>query len=152
MGSAPFPVQTQKSWFGRHVVLTIVLMLGAFFVLGMLFIGGIVVFAMSAMKQSEVYVTAVERARQSPAVVEALGEPLEPAWYLSGNVNVSRSSGNADLAIPVRGPKGKGTIYAVGKKSAGRWTMRQLEVEVAGQEQRIDLLAGESPESEPAEQ
>ena len=40
----------------------------------------------------------------------------------------------------ISGPKGKGTIYVVAKKSAGEWSYSRMEVEVEGQPGRIDLL------------
>ena len=35
-----------------------------------------------------------------------------------------------DIAIPISGPKAKGTIYAVGTKSAGKWEFSKLAVQV----------------------
>jgi hypothetical protein len=57
-----------------------------------------------------------------------------------GNINISGSSGEADLAIPISGPEDKGTIYAVAEKSAGRWIYSILEVEIKTTGERIDLL------------
>ena len=62
---------------------------------------------------------------------------------MSGNINVNGSSGHADLSIPIFGPKGKGKIYAVARKSAGVWQFQTLQVEVEGQPERIDLLQKE---------
>ena len=60
-----------------------------------------------------------------------------------GNINVNGSSGHADLAIPVSGPEGSGTIYDVASKSAaaGQWTILRLVVDVKATNERIDLLA-----------
>jgi hypothetical protein len=61
-----------------------------------------------------------------------------------GNINVNGSSGHADLAIPVSGPEGSGTIYVVASKSAaGQWTILRLVVEVKETNERIDLLAND---------
>jgi hypothetical protein len=82
-------------------------------------------------------------------VVDALGEPIEPGWYMSGSINVSGSSGEADIMIPISGPRGTGRIYAVATKSAGRWSYEILEVEIDGQPERIDLTLGLSQETTP---
>ena len=59
-----------------------------------------------------------------------------------GNINVNGSSGHADLAIPVSGPEGSGTIYVVASKTAaGQWTISRLVVDVKATNQRIDLIA-----------
>ena len=52
------------------------------------------------------------------------------------------SSGEADIAIPISGPKGQGTIHAVAKKSAGEWTYTTLEVEIKETGKRIPLQPG----------
>ena len=62
--------------------------------------------------------------------------------FLSGKTNVNGASGEADLAIPISGPKGKAKVYAVATKRAGRWTYSTLEVAVDGRNDRIDLLRG----------
>lgn len=92
------------------------------------------------MKSSDVYKEALARAEASPAVAEALGTPIKAGYFTSGNINVNGPSGNADLSIPISGPKGKGTIYVEAGKSADRWSFSLLEVEIAGTQERIDLL------------
>ncbi len=101
----------------------------------------IVFLVFGVMKSSDVYKDAVAQASPHALVVEALGEPVEPGWYLSGTINVNGSSGDADIAIPISGPRGSGQIYAVATKSAGRWEYEILEVEIDGQPERIDLLS-----------
>ena len=58
-----------------------------------------------------------------------------------GNINVNGSSGHADLAIPISGPQGNGTIYVVASKSAGHWDVLRLVVDIKATNERIDLLA-----------
>ena len=112
--------------------------------LGPLIVGGafaafIVLVVFGAMKQSDVYKTAVARAKADPRVAAALGTPIEDGWYLSGHTNVNGSSGDADISIPISGPKGKGTIYAVATKSGGEWSYSKLQVKVESTGETIDL-------------
>src|SRR2546430_13562137 len=53
--------------------------------------------------------------------------------------NVKGGSGDADLSIPISGPKVKGTIYAVATKSPGYWTYFKLEVKIYRTADTIDL-------------
>jgi hypothetical protein len=99
----------------------------------------IILVVFGAMKQTDVYQTAVARAKADQRVTTALGTPIEEGWYLSGNTKVSGSSGEADLTIPISGPKGKGTIYAVATKSAGEWTYSKLIVKIDSSGETIDL-------------
>jgi hypothetical protein len=92
-----------------------------------------------AMKASEAYQTAFDTAKDDPRVVAALGKPITPGYFTSGSINVNGSSGDAELSIPISGPKGKGTIYLEATKSAGEWTYSKLEVELVESGERIDL-------------
>ena len=113
------------------------------------FVGSIVLIVFSAMKSSDVYKDALARAKTHPAVIEALGSPVTEGFLVSGNTNVNGASGEANLSIPVSGPKGKGTIYVAATKSLGRWNYSGLVLEIAKTRQRIDLLQRPAPASSP---
>ncbi|MEO8001908.1 MAG: cytochrome c oxidase assembly factor Coa1 family protein [Arenimonas sp.] len=113
-------------------------MAGLFLLLGFI---GLIFYAVSTMmKSSGAYQMALHKARENPQVVSALGEPIAEGLFTSGNINESGSSGSADLAIPISGPKGKATIYLVASESAGKWTFSNLLVEIKKTQSRIDLL------------
>ena len=82
------------------------------------------------MKSSDAYKYAVAKAKAHPSIQKAIGTPIEEGMFITGNINVSGPSGHANLSIPFSGPDGKGTIYAVATKSAGRWTFSTLVVEI----------------------
>lgn len=137
--SAPPPAPSQ-SWWSRNwkwfvptgCCLTPLVLGGAFAAFLILVIFG-------ALKQTDVYKTAVARAKSDSRVIAALGSPIEEGWYLSGNTEVNGSSGKADISIPISGPKGKGTIYAVATKSTGDWTYSKLAVKIDSTGETIDL-------------
>jgi hypothetical protein len=104
------------------------------------FVGSIALIVFSAMKSTDVYKDALARAKANSAVTEALGSPITEGFLISGNTNVNGASGEANLSIPISGPKGKGTIYAAANKSLGQWNYSGLVVEIAKKHQRIDLL------------
>lgn len=108
-------------------------------VLGGAFVAFLVLVIFGAMKQTDVYQTALARAKADQRVTNALGTPIEEGWFLSGNTKVSGSSGEADLTIPISGPKGKGTIYAVATKFAGEWTYSKLVVKIDSTGETLDL-------------
>jgi Cytochrome oxidase complex assembly protein 1 len=113
------------------------------------FVGSIVLIVFSAVKSSDVYKDALARAKIHPAVIEALGSPVIEGFLLSGNTNVNGASGEANLSIPVSGPKRKGTIYVAATKSLGRWNYSGLVLEIERTHQRIDLLQRVAPASSP---
>lgn len=107
------------------------------------FIAVIVFVVFGAMKSSDAYQLAVTRAKSDPRVVAALGSPIKEGLFLSGNINGTGGSGQTDLTIPISGPKGKATLYAVGTKTAGEWHYTTLTVRVDGTGQAINLVADE---------
>ena len=127
-------------WFVPTGCLTMVALVVAF-------IAAIVLIVFGAMKSSDAYKGAVAQAKAHPEVIAALGTPIEEGLFVSGKTNVKDSSGQADLTIPISGPKGNAKIYAVATKTAGRWKYSTLEVQVTGREDRIELL-GATPDIE----
>jgi hypothetical protein len=106
--------------------------------LGVVFVVCIFAIVFGALKSSDAYKTALARAKEDRRVTAALGTPIKDGLVPSGKTNVEGSSGQADLAIPISGPKGKGTIYAVAAKSGGEWTFSKLTVKTDAGE-TIDL-------------
>lgn len=91
------------------------------------------------MKSSEPYKVALERAKTNQQVISALGSPITEGFSTWGNINVNGASGEADLSIPISGPKGKGTVYVTGTKSAGKWTYSKMVVKIDSTGETIDL-------------
>lgn len=114
----------------------------------MVFAGTIALIVFGAIKSSDVYKDALARAKQNPAVIAALGSPIKEGLFVSGNTNANGASGEANISIPISGPKGKGTIYAVAQKSAGRWQYSELVVELENTHERINLLENAEAEAD----
>jgi hypothetical protein len=103
------------------------------------FAGAIFLLVTSLVKSSDVYREAMDRAEQDPRVTEALGSPLEVGWTISGKIETTGPSGEADIAIPVSGPHGSARIYATAEKRAGRWRFETLLLRTS-EGREIDLL------------
>lgn len=136
----PIPPASQGNWWTRNWkwfvptgCLTMLILLVAF-------VCSIALLVFGAMKSSDVYRDALARAKAAPAVGEALGSPIKDGMFLSGSTNVNGASGEANLAIPISGPKGEGTLYVAATKSAGAWNYSSLVLEVKQTKKRIDLL------------
>jgi hypothetical protein len=144
----PYPVP-QKNWFARNWKWFVPTGCLTLLVLFLAFMAGIFGLAQSLMRSSDVYKQALARAQADPRVIDQIGQPLQPGWFVSGSVNVDGASGDANMSIPISGPKGKGKIYATAKKIAGQWQFETLQVEVAGEPDRIDLLRAKVQASAP---
>lgn len=140
----PLPAPPRTGWWQRHwkwavpVLCTVLLTLFAGFVL-LLFSA---VYGM--IKSSGPYTEALQRAQANPAAVAALGTPLRDGWFTQGNVRVDGASGEANLQIPVSGPKGKGKLFVEASKSAGQWSFETLVLQVDADGERIDLQGGQA--------
>jgi Cytochrome oxidase complex assembly protein 1 len=139
------PEPLSKSWIERHPGWKIPL--GCLILL--LLVGGFVTILLTGIlasfHSSDVYNQALARAAADPQVRAHLGEPVHPGWFISGQMNVSGSAGNADLSIPVSGPRGKGVIRAVAVKSEGVWRFTTLQVNIEGESEPLDLLSVQPP-------
>ncbi|WP_203323218.1 cytochrome c oxidase assembly factor Coa1 family protein [Pseudoxanthomonas beigongshangi] len=118
-------------WFVPTLVVTGMALVAAFIL-------AIMSFVFSMMKSSEPYQTGLSRARADAAVVAALGEPITPGYFVQGNIDGSAASGEANLAIPLKGSRGAATLYVEASKRAGEWQYETLVVALDGG-QRIDL-------------
>ena len=107
-----------------------------------------------AMKSTDVYKGAVGFAKADPRVAKALGTPLDDG-LVQGNISTFSSSsggdtGRANYTISISGPKGKGEIRAVAKKSGTTWTFSTLVLVVEGTGEKIDLNDGPQPLTAPS--
>jgi hypothetical protein len=143
-GESHMSEEMQRNWFQRNWKWAVPAGCLSLILLFFLFAGSIAMFVFGMMKSSPAYDLALRKAAADPQVTAALGTPLTAGYFVSGNVNESGVSGHAELAIPVTGPRGAGTIYVVGDKQAGHWTYSTLAVEVEATGKRIELdAAGE---------
>jgi amino acid transporter len=151
MTTPPYPLHPEpikKSWLERNPLWKIPLGCLTLFVLIAAF--GIILMTVitSSFRQSDVYKLAIAQATANPQVREQIGEPIKPDWLISGELNVSGSSGKANLVIPISGPHGRGSIQAVAQKSGGVWRFTFLQVDVVNQSTGIDLLSAEPSEKQ----
>jgi hypothetical protein len=137
------PYERPPSWWSRNkkwaipvgclgLLLALLLFLG--------FIAAIFFGVMGIVKSSGAYTEAVAQAQASPEVIQALGEPIEEGWFVTGNVNTSGPSGEAELAIPLSGVRDSGTLYVEARRRAGNWEFSVLELELKSSGERITLL------------
>ena len=130
----------QKGWWGRNwfwVIpvgcLTPVLLCGG----GIL---SIVLFVFGTLKTTDVYKEALSRATANAEVKKQLGEPITSGFWVAGAIQLNGAGGNADLLIPISGPKGSAMIQAAATKANDKWDFSKLEVTVDSTKAKIDLL------------
>jgi hypothetical protein len=101
-------------------------------------VAGLFFIVFEAIRHTEVYTESVSRAQANPEVRARLGEPIEPRWWITGNVNAANDGGDANVSIPIRGPKRSASIHVVATKNRGRWEYQTMDVEIGND--TINLL------------
>jgi hypothetical protein len=146
-GTSPSLMPNQgRSWLARNWKW----MLATVFVCGAVFVVGIFALVMGAMRGSDVAREATARAQANALVGQRLGTPISEGWIVGGSINVSPGAGDADLSVPISGPKGKGTVYVRAQKAGGEWTYSLMLATIEGSSERIDLLASvAAPQPDP---
>lgn len=92
------------------------------------------------LRESEPYQYAMAAAQRDPAVSEALGSPITAGSFVTGSFNESNLGSSYQLAIPISGPKGKGTLHVAADRAGGEaWSYRTLHVVVPATKQTIPL-------------
>jgi hypothetical protein len=125
------------TWWSRNWVRVLVVGTGGAVVLFFAGIAFIVVGAFAVIRSSGACQEAMARAGASPAVLQALGAPLEVGWFVTGTLDPGRS---ADITIPVTGPRGTARIHVVASKATGKWVFSTLTVKLRATGGQISLV------------
>lgn len=136
MSSVPRALPHRNRWSRRHWKLLVSLIV--------LCSGAAVAALFYFIRTSDAASLAISTAQSNTQLQQRLGEPIRVGWIISGNIQVNPASGSADLAIPVSGPKGSGTVYTEAHKSAGLWHLDQLQFADKASGERMDLLPASS--------
>jgi hypothetical protein len=92
------------------------------------------------VKSMDFYQDALAIVRADPAVVAALGTPIQDGSILGGNYNQAAPQ-DGEMRIPLKGPKARGQLHLLPGGGKGQARYAVLHVAVEGSGQKIDLRA-----------
>ena len=119
------PSQTPKSsGCGKAVAIGC----GIILIVGAIACAAIAVIVLGAIKHTDVYRHARDRAMTDPRVIARLGSPVESGWWVSGNVHTEDATGAATIKFPISGSHGKATVSADATLENGSWVYQRLVV------------------------
>ncbi len=95
----------------------------------------------SLLKGSEPYQESLARVQNHPVAIAALGAPIEPGFFVTGNVNLENQSGDADISYRVSGPNGGAAVSVTANRSEGEWQYQAMSATLDTSGETIDLLA-----------
>jgi hypothetical protein len=125
--------QRNWKWFVPTGCLSLIVIF-AIFIVGMFF----TVTAM--LKESTPYVDAYSKATSNSYVIEQLGEPIEQSAIIQGQISVVNNDGDADIRIPLKGPKGEALLHVIGTKRNDVWSYQKMKVFFVTTKDSINLL------------
>jgi hypothetical protein len=74
----------------------------------------------------------LQQVARDPRVIATLGSPVTLASKdIDGSLRVgdgTRPDGNADLRIPLRGPKGRAEAHVTADLAAGKWSVDPVDI------------------------
>ena len=129
--------RTSGTWWSRHWVRIILITCGGTVVLFFGSVAFIIFGAFSMMRSSGACQEAVARVASKPAIVQALGSPIETGWFVMGTLDPGR---RAEMTIPVSGPRGRARIYVDASKTKGKWNFTTLTVKLMATGEQISLV------------
>jgi hypothetical protein len=132
--------EIKKNWWDRNWKWFVPTGCLSLLVLFGLFIAGIFFGVTSMMKDSDAYKGAMTIVQHDKLVNDRLGNHIESDGMVSGNISINNNTGNCDLQIPIKGSKGKGTLFVVAEKK-GKWKYNKMSVYIEATDEEIDLLA-----------
>lgn len=129
----------KRNWWGRNWKWFVPTGCLSLIVLFALFLVGIFFEVTSIIKDSDAYKESMALVQENKIVKEKLGSPIETDGMVSGSINAMNETRNCDVQIPIKGPKGKGTLFVVGEKR-GKWKYSEMSVYIKNTDEKIDLL------------
>ena len=109
-------------------------------ILFIVFAGSMILGVSSLFTGSEPYKEALLTVQSSEVVIKAMGEPIEEDGIAKGNINQTNGEGHLKLEIPLKGPKGKATLFVVADKYDDDWEYKVMELEISETGELIHLL------------
>jgi hypothetical protein len=91
----------------------------------------------AAIKASEPYQIAMDRASTNQEVIDALGEPIETGMFSKSNYSDNGGEIKVEATWSISGPKGSGTLRVRSVGNKGKWEHEVMEVDAGGK--TIDL-------------
>lgn len=136
------PDSSPASWFHRNWLWVVPGTTLLLIVLLILMTSLTAVVRYEAVTSSELFQDALRIVQNHPLVTAALGSPIEAESGFEGGLFAENNRRQADLEIPIRGPKGRARLMLRGVHREERWVLEEFRVEIATTGRVIDLMAG----------
>lgn len=129
--------RSQRAWGIAGLIIWVVV-IGGF--------GTLIVSLPRILKSSDAYEMTMRAVRSDQRVTTALGPEIQDRFWVFGQIVVNANgSGSANFSIPIYGEKGSANVSSQASRENGRWTIRQLIVDIEGEKQPIVIIRAGRP-------
>lgn len=95
----------------------------------------------SVMK-GEAYNLSLNEIERNSQVIELIGQPIKPSFWVLGNVKISGSSGTAAFQYSISGSSGSADVFVYATKEMQRWHLEKVVVYHKEKDKKIFVFPG----------
>jgi len=88
----------------------------------------LLIFSLSSIFKGDAYKKSLEVISSNSEVIELVGSPINPGYFVLGNMRVNGPNGQASLQYSISGPKGEAEAYVFANKRMSQWNLREVVV------------------------
>ncbi len=107
----------------------------ALVIVGVALAGGVTLtgIALGAIKGSDAYRTSRDYLTDRPAVVSALGAPIDDGFFPTGSVKRNGDFGSAELSFDLKGSRAQGRALVSSHRDGQRWVIDRARLQVGNE-------------------
>lgn len=90
--------------------------------------------------KGEAYELSLAAIRENRVIVEKIGEPMEPGWFVSGTVQTTNAEGKAKLEYSLTGPNSPAKVYVYASRKMGKWKLIQVIVTIKASGEQLQVI------------
>ncbi|GGY78560.1 hypothetical protein GCM10011613_24060 [Cellvibrio zantedeschiae] len=100
--------------------------------------------SVSSALKGEAYDQSLSIIRENQQVIEMVGKPIEPGYFILGSISTQGPNGQASLEYNISGPKASAVVYVYANKHAGTWNLEQVVVNDEENHKKINVIPREN--------
>jgi len=97
-----------------------------------------------SMLKGEAYNQSLFALRENPEVIELIGSPIEPGYFISGSISTSGPNGQASIQYNISGSKSSAVVYVYASRHLGAWNLDTVVVNSEESHKKINVISKEN--------
>jgi len=114
--------------------------ISAFFPITIFALTSVLLTCLFCVKSSKIYRKTIITVQKNDRVLKLIGSPVKAGLLVMGNISRRTTETMVNMSIPLSGPDGQATVFAVAKRQKKEWCFTTLQVQCRKSGTHIDLL------------